>query len=239
MPVSALQRRAAPQPGWLPWLLLGCGLLVLLAGWLHEPMLGIAAVSLLLLAWLPSLWRQRSVVLALAWLALATLTLVPASMGRISLALAALPVVILSALAWLFARTLRRGEEPLVTRFIRVIEGEARLGLPGVRAYGRGVTLYWVGVLGALALMALLVLLFAEQGWLSVLKARPPFALPDALLTWYPEGGCWALLVLAFAAEYAFRRWHLRGLPHPSLRRFLVQLARRWPQLIRDGEGRG
>lgn len=241
MPSVAADRHSA-MPRRAPWLLLVlpvCGVLALAGGLTHRHALSMAAALLLLLAWLPAVVSKRKPAVGLAWLALAALLLVPAWLGHPQLALMALPVVFLGGVSWLFARTLRRGREPLVSRFVRLIEDPQRLELPGVRAYTRGVTWFWACLLGVMAVLSLLIALFAwPGGWLAVVGMRPPWALPDALLAWYPEIGCWAVLLAAFAGEYLFRRWYLRHIPHPDPRRFAMQVVRRWPALLREGDGR-
>lgn len=225
----------------MPWFalaLLACAVLALAGGFTHRHGLSLAAALLLLGAWLPQVLRRHSAAALVAWLALVALLLVPALFGHAQLALMALPVVFMAAIAWAFARTLLRGREPLVTRFVRVIEGDARLTLPGVRAYTRGVTLFWALLLAAMSLLSLLIALLAVPGgWLVTLGAAPALRLPGSLLAWYPEAGCWALLLAAFVGEYLFRRWHLRGIAHPSVKRFVTQIARRWPVLMREGDG--
>ena len=222
---------------WWPLTLLACALLALAGGLLHRPYLSLASALLLLVAWLPSVWRRHSAAALLVWMGLAALLLVPALFGHAELALMALPVVFLSAASWLFARTLRRAEEPLIVRFIRTIEGNARLELPGVRTYARGVTVYWAALLAALALLSLLIALCAQPGgWLAMLSVPTPFAVRGSLLAWYPEAGCWILLVAGFVGEYLFRRWRLRAIPHPGVRSFVIQIVRRWPTLLRGGD---
>lgn len=237
MPAPVVQRPSALASR-VPWLLLACGVLGLTGGVLHRQVLSLAAAALLLLAWLPVAWQRRSVTAVAMWLVLAILLLAPALTGHSELALMALPVLFLALSAGLFARTLKRGAEPLVTRFVRVIEGEAQLELPGVRAYTRGVTLFWACLLAAMALLSLLIALLAVPGgWLAAFGADVPFALPGSLLAWYPEAGCWILLLAAFAGEYLFRRWHLRHIPHPPVHRFLLQLVQSWPALVRGEDG--
>lgn len=240
MSAPAVQRRssAVPRVPWLLLVLLACGTLALAGGLSHRHELSLAAATLLLLAWLPSVWRRRSVVASSIWLALAALLLVPALMGHAELALMTLPVVFLAAIGWMFARTLTRGAEPLITRFVRVIEGEARVNLPGVRSYTRGVTLFWACLLAAMALLSLLIALFAVPGgWLMTFGMTVPFPLPGSLLAWYPEVGCWIVLLAAFAGEYVFRRWRMRHIPHPPARRFVAQIVQRWPALMRGEDG--
>lgn len=237
--VASDQQPAVRKPfPWLPLALLACGALALAGGLSHRHGLSLAAALLLLLAWLPATLRKRSVGTLCGWLALVALLLVPALLGHPQLALMALPVVFLAGIAWLFARTLRRGREPLITRCVRVIEGDARLDLPGVRAYTRGVTVFWACLLGVMAALSLLIALWAEPGgWFAALGMRVPFALPGSLLEWYPEAGCWAVLVAAFTGEYLFRRWYLRRIEHPPVREFVRQMVQRWPQLLHDGDG--
>ncbi len=222
----------------MPWALLAGAVLALAGGLLHRHALSLAAAVLLLLAWLPSTWRRRSFAALAVWLVLAVLLLAPALAGHSELALMALPVVFVTAAAWLFARTLKRGVEPLVTRCVRLIEGEARLEASGVRAYTRGVTVFWACLLGLLALLSLLIAVFAVPGgWLATFGATSPVALPGSFLAWYPEAGCWIVLLAGFVGEYLFRRWHLRHIPHLSARRFVTQMVRCWPALVHDRDG--
>lgn len=225
---------AHPNRGVLP-LLIGYSVLAVLGGVLHRVSLSIAAIVLLLIALgLPVLRRRSGTGIAL-WLLVTALMLVPALTGRVQLALSGLPILILAALCFFFARTLVRGREPLIARCIRVVEGDERMALPGVARYARGITIYWACVVGIQALALTVLFLCAQPGGLlNAFGVRVPFAIPRDVLAWYPEAGCWAVLVLAFALEYLFRRWYLRRLPHPSLKRFVTRLVKYWPQLLRD-----
>jgi hypothetical protein len=225
---------AHPNRGVLP-LLIGYALLALLGGVLHRPALGFAAIVLLLAAMgLPVLRRRSGIGIAL-WLVFAVAMIAAALSGHLQLAFSALPILILFALGTLFARSLRPGREPLIARCIRVVEGEHRLALPGVARYARGITLYWACVLAVQAAVLTALLFCATPGGvLDALGVRVPFAIPRDALAWYPEAGCWAVLILAFAAEYAVRRWSLRGIPHPPVSGFIRRLIQRWPQLLRE-----
>ncbi len=240
MPIRpAFRPRPAPARGaWWPRVAAVCGGLALAGAIARQPLLTLAAVAILACAWLPDVWRARRVAAWLAWLVVAALIAVPVAVGRPSLALAVLPVVCLAAAAWLFARTLPAGNEPLVTRCVRVIEGEARAALPRVAGYTRGVTVFWTWLLGGMAVVSLLFALCAYPGgWLDAFGVVPVVALPGSALAWYPEAGCWSVLVAAFAGEYAFRRWYLRGVPQLNVVRFVVEMARHWPALVRGTAG--
>jgi hypothetical protein len=224
---------------WFGLVLLACALLALAGGIAHRPVLSAAAAAMLLVAWLPPTLKRRSAAALGAWLVAVLLLLVPAAMGNAALALQAMPAVFLSMACWLFVRTLLPGGEPLVSRLVRLLEGDARLDLPGVRAYTHGVTLFWATLLGGMALLSLAIALLAVPGgWLATLGVGVPVRLPGALLVWYPEAGCWALLAAGFVGEYLFRRWYLRAIPHPGARHFAGQLIRCWPMLLQGGDER-
>jgi hypothetical protein len=53
--------------------------------------------------------------------------------------------------------------------------------------------------------------------------------------TWLHVGG-YLLPAVFMLAEYAFRRWYLRHLPHVAPQVFLERLLRNWHQLLRDAE---
>lgn len=239
MSTPALPRPSAvaPRVPWFTLVLLACGLLALAGAVFQRNTLSLAAAVLLLLAWLPRAWRHRSFAVGVAWIALAVLLLAPIASGHPEWAWMALPVVCFAAVAWLFARTLRRGREPLVTRCVRLIEGEQRVALPGVAAYTRGVTVFWAWLLAMLALVSLAVALFAGPGgWLALAGVQPPITLPESVLAWYPDVGCWLVLVAAFAGEYVFRRWRLPDVPQSPPGRFVAEMARRWPELVRGDD---
>lgn len=215
-----------------------CGALALVAAWLGRPDLAAAAIVLLLLGWLPSLWRRQRALAWLGWLAAVAAVVVPTLSGHAAWVLAALPVVVPAALAWTFGKTLRPGVEPLIRRFVRMTEGEARAALPRVRRYTRGVTVFWTALLTGMALLSLTILLLAAPGgWLVAAGVATPLRLPGSLLAWYPQVGGWSLLLAALAGEYLFRRWYLRAIPHASFGRFIAGLVRGWPALLRGGNG--
>ena len=167
------------------------------------------------------------------WLASGAGLLLLGRYGQVRLALDALPVLINALLCGVFARTLRAGREPLIARVIAVLEGAERLELPRVANYARALTAAWALLLGAQALVLVTVLLCAvPDGALAAFGLTPPLALAGAAWHGYLRWGGYALVPVFLVLEYAFRRWHLRALPHPSLPVFLVRLAQRWPSLL-------
>lgn len=197
-------------------------MLVLAGTRLHVPhVANWAVLDLLVLLTLAWPWRRR--IAAAIGFALVVLMIVLLAYGRASWVLGAVPVVISGALAWMFARTLRAGREPLVARMARIIDGPERLRQPGVAAYTRGVTGYWA------VLLTVQCLLLAVCG---LLLAREGHALA-AFARLYLHVGGYLMPVLAMLAEYALRRWRFRHLPQLGLRSFLQRLMVCWPRIVR------
>ena len=229
MPVvdGALRRTVLP-------LLLAYPLLALAGALTHRPIFGLLALLLLITLWMLPRLFAGSVAPWLAWLAAVALVLGLSSLGLSDLLLASVPLLINAALAWWFGRTLRSGSEPRVVRFIRVLEGSERLALPEVARYARHVTAFWA------ALLALQALLLAAL--LLVTMPHGPFGFLGATPSWIPayqHVGGYLVIALAFASEYAYRRWHLRHLEHAGLHVQALQMMQRWPQLLQEPERPG
>lgn len=102
------------------------------------------------------------------------------------------------SLLGLFARTLRPGHEPLVTRLARRVHGTLP---PELRAYTRRVTGAWCAFFAAQILVSALLLRFASPGHWSLFVNVLNFP----------------LLALMFSGEYIYRRVRHRAFPHASL----------------------
>jgi uncharacterized membrane protein len=165
----------------------------------------------------------------LAWLIVVGATVGLSALGHGRIAIDLLPLAINLGLGALFAHSLRVPHTPLIARAIIAIEGRERLALPRVAGYARGLTLAWALIfLGQAALF-----LFLLAGWLRMSPTEQ--AAHPGMQTWLHVGGY--LLPAAFMlAEYAFRRWYLRHLPHMAPQVFLERLLRNWHQLLRDAE---
>lgn len=190
--------------------------------WINE-----TAVFVLIGLLLQSGLRRRKPGAWIVWLACAALLVALGHRSNGRLALDVLPVVLNAAFCSVFASSLVRGATPLIARVIEAIEGRARLALPRVAAYARGLTWAWAVLLGAQAVLL---------AWLVALDlgAVAHAELADSAWRWYLHFGGFALVPAFLIVEYAFRRWWLRHIPHASLAEFLTQLARNWPALVRN-----
>ena len=202
-----------------------------LAGWLtgHTWLDVLAAFALVTLFLLPGL-RDRSAAAWLVWLASGALLGLLAARGAGRFALDLMPALVNAILCSLFARTLRQEREPLIARFIGVVEGPDRLAMPGVAAYARGLTVAWVLLLGTQALVLVVLAALLPGGPLAA--AGGIASAHAAAWRWYLHLGSYLVVCAFLVLEYAWRRWQLRHVPHLPLARFLARLARRWPSLL-------
>ncbi len=220
-------------------LLLAYPLLSLAGALTHRQGFSLAAVMLLVsLLMLPMLASRRGLPW-LVWLLLLSGMLLLAWRGLLGLLLQAVPVMVDILLAWLFGRSLRAGRTPMIARFIQMLEGPARLELPGVRRYARQLTVFWTLLPALQALvLAVLLCLAVPGGVLDTLGITVPWPLPARWALGYVHVGSYLLFAAALVLEYPFRCWHLRHLQHLRPREFALRMLRLRPSLMHDGESR-
>jgi len=106
-------------------------------------------------------------------------------------------VAINLALAFVFARTLQGGREPMISRFARIERGTLE---PELRVYTRALTIVWVAYFLIAAALSLAFALFAP------LTVRPAaVSLGNA-----------AGVAVLFVGEYGYRRMRFRRYRHAS-----------------------
>lgn len=149
-----------------------------------------------------------------------------------------LPVAFTWLVAWGFARTLARGREPLITRIVRALH--ARAGLPMTEAlsrYGRGLTLAWALLLGALTVINLGLALCASPQWLAAIGSPPSLAISHAQWSWTANIACWGLIGGFCVVEYWIRQRRFPQQPYRHIGDFVRQLAQLggpfWRDLLR------
>ena len=186
----------------------------------------IALADMALILLLGPLLRRR----AWAWALLAACVAALAWLARTphaTLPLLAPPVVFVGLVAWLFARTLRRGRVPLITRMAAALHERPAAALdPALAAYTRALTGFWAALLFALCLVnGVLAVFGVPEGLLARLGHPTPMPVLDAqgslfanLLIHGVVGGC-------FLLEYAWRRHRFPDQPYRNLPDFLHRLA--------------
>ena len=116
------------------------------------------------------------------------------------------PLVVYLGLGATFAASMRRGHEPMVSRFARLEHGGELP--PELARYTRILTGMWV-------------VFFASMGSVSL-----GLALWGTVQAWsvFTNFVSYVLLALLFVAEYLFRRWRYRNHAHAGLVEFLRRI---------------
>jgi uncharacterized membrane protein len=186
----------------------------------------IALIVLLrpLLAWRAGAWVLLVAALAAAaWLARAGYAMVP---------LLLVPVAIIAAVAWTFARTLR--SVPLITRMVAGLDRIPATELsPDLLRYTRNLTRSWAVLLGLLALVNLLLALLAVPGGLlATFAITPPVTVSQSQWSWFANVFNFGLMIAFFLVEFAVRQRRFPG-RYRNLADFLRQMARLGPDFWR------
>ncbi len=194
--------RALPAVLSVTYLLLAHG-----ASVLHRPRLALLALLALAVALLMGPLQNgrkfswlvlAAVVAGLWWLDAHELAMLP---------LYAPPVLLTVFFAWLFGHTLLPGAVPLVERFARLLEpGNEPLPAEVVR-YARRVTGAWTLLLASIALVNLLLALFATpHGLLRAWGFETPVEVPHSVWSWFANVINYGAIGAFFIAEYLWRR---------------------------------
>ena len=198
----------------------------------------LASFDIALILLLPALARGRwqawlalaAAVGALAWLARTPFALLPPLL---------VPVLFVGLVAWGFARSLRAGRAPLISRIVAALEGRepARLE-PEIARYTRSLTCVWATVLSALAALDLvLALLAVPRGLLAAFGVATPWPVDERLWSWCANGATYGLVGGLMLGEFLYRSRRFPGRYHGPLdfaRRMAALGPRFWNGLFRD-----
>jgi uncharacterized membrane protein len=218
---------------WLP-LMFGYPVLAMAGVLTHRQGFSLAACALLLTILMMPALAARRIVPWLVWVATLAAMAWLWLHGMVGLLLECVPIAINLLLASLFGRTLRAGHTPLIARLIEALEGPERLKVPGIAPYARHLTWFWTLLTLTQAIVLAVLLLCAEPGGLlSSLGVASPWPVPAGLAQSYVHVGGYVLIASAFLLENAFRRWHLRHVPHLRMHELALGIAARWPKLVR------
>ena len=166
-------------------------------------------VLILLLA--PLLHRRAG-----AWAALAAIGGVlwwTRDLAALQLPLLLVPVLFMGLVAWFFARTLRRGRVPLISRIVSALEGvdPARLE-PALQRYTRRLTALWAVALAVLAAVNLVLALVAVPRGIGATLGWPlPFTVTEAQWSWFANWLNYGLMGALFVGEYLYRKRRFPG----------------------------
>ena len=191
----------------------------------------IALVDIALIVLLRPLLERRAGAWALLLAVLAAIAgLLRAGYAMVPLLL--VPVAILAAVAWTFARTLR--SVPLITRMVAGLDRIPAADLsPDLRSYTRNLTRSWALLLALLALVNLLLALLAVPGGLlATFGVTPAVTVSPLQWAWFANVFNFGLMTGFFLVEFAVRQRRFPG-RYRNLADFLRQMAQLGPDFWR------
>jgi uncharacterized membrane protein len=191
-----------------------------------RPALIAASLGLLIvLVLMPALRNGRP----LAWMILAAATYgvyVAVASGQ-AMSLLMLPPVLLNGfMAWLFGRTLRAGQMPLIERAARAMRGPGAVLAPEVVAYARGVTQAWTALFVVLAVVNLGLAALARPGGLLLAAGfEPGVSVPLGAWSLFANVLSYLFIGALFAIEFVVRGRRFPHQPYSGLVDFARRLA--------------
>ena len=190
----------------------------------------LAMASIVLLLLLEPLLLKRAwallatglCLLGLWWISLTHYALMP---------LLAPPVVFIALVSWLFARTLRPGRVPLITRIVEALYRQAGMPVtPELYRYTRQLTVAWAVMLAVLALINLwLALCAVPDGVLAQLGHVPPMTVTGAQWSFFANILNYGIVGGFFVVEYLLRKRRFPQRPYRNVLDFGRQMARLGP----------
>ena len=146
------------------------------------------------------------------------------------------PVLFPWLVAWFFARTLRAGSVPLITRIAGAVEQRAVADMePALLAYTRGLTRLWAVLLAGIGVANLgLGLVAVPDGLLVQLGYTPVVSVSQAAWSWFANLLDYGLAALLLVVEYIVRSRLFPDRPYRSLREFARRLGALGPTFWRD-----
>lgn len=193
-----------------------------------------ALADIAMIVLLEPLLRRR----AWAW---ATTTLLAVALAALAqsryaqLPLLLVPVAFIALVAWAFARTLRHGRVPLISKIVAALEHKPAAALaPELHRYTLRLTAAWALLLATLALVNLvLALLAVPNGLLASFGIVPPVTVSEHQWSWFANLLNYGLIGGFFCGEYVLRRRWFPQRPYRNFAEFLQQMGALGPEFWR------
>lgn len=188
---------------------------------------GLALLSLLVL---PLRQRPGRAILLLLFGTAALVALL--ALDRLRLLLTLPPVVLNAMVGLYFARSLRAGSMPLIERVVRALN-RGEVPNPDVPAYARRLTLTWAVLLLGLALINLLLAVFAAPGGWLVSFGWRGISVPAEWWSLFANLINYLLIGGFFLLEFSYRQWRFPGHDYGGLLGFLRRMGSLGPSFWR------
>lgn len=206
------------------------------ASTLREPKLAaLALLDILLILLVVPLLRGRGWAWAVVAASTAALWAAQDS-ARLNVLLLLPPVLFPWLVAWFFARTLREGRVPLITRIVSAMEQCPAADLaPPLQRYARRLTGLWAAVLTGIGVANLaLGLIAVPDGLLVQLGHAPVVTVSQAAWSWFANLVDYGIAGLLFVVEYLVRGRLFPDRPYRTFPEFARRLGALGPTFWRD-----
>jgi len=200
-----------------------------------DPRIAVAALVVLVLLVLVQPLARRAL---WAWLSLPLCALAIGwlfSHGLVAVPLLLVPVAFIAMVSWWFARSLRPGSIPLITRIACAMEATSvdELG-DDLRRYTRALTAAWAWLLAGLAVINLLLAMISvPNGLLAELGVLPPVTISQTQWSWFANILNYGIMGGFFVLEYNTRKRRFPG-SHRNFIDFLRRMSALGPAFWKD-----
>lgn len=207
-----------------------------LAGARQSPMLAVLALAdLVLLVLIDALLGRR----VAAWLALAVAAVGLSALVRSSYALMLLlfvPPLFTAMIGWWFARSLREGRVPLITKVVAALYGETPDTLsPGHRRYTRNLTGAWALLLALMTMLNLtLALIAVPDGVFARLGIQAAITVTNEQWSFIANVANYGVMGVFMLVEYQVRKFVFPVRPYRNIIDFGRRMAALGPAFWRD-----
>ena len=118
------------------------------------------------------------------------------------------PFVFIMLVAWWFARSLKPGNVPLISKIVIALERPGAAGLePELKRYTRALTASWAALLAMLAVSNLtLAMIATPAGLLALFGVQPPVTVTQAQWSWFANFLDYGIMGSFMLAEYLYRK---------------------------------
>ncbi len=123
------------------------------------------------------------------------------------------PFAFVALVAWWFARSLRHGRVPLISKIVAALERTTAPELaPELRSYTRALTAAWAVLLSVLGVLNLtLALIATPAGLLAQLGVQPPVTVTQVQWSWFANLLDYGIMGGFMVAEYLYRKHRFPG----------------------------
>jgi uncharacterized membrane protein len=143
------------------------------------------------------------------------------------------PVVISFGMAWVFGKSLARGDVPVIERIVRLLHAPEEQIDSAIPRYARRLTLLWALLFVMLGTLNLILALCATpDGVLLWLGVQPPVTVPRDVWSLFANLLNYVIVAAFFVVEYIYRRYRFPHQPYANMLDFIRRASAIGPRVF-------